>query len=154
MKLSTAAQDHFNITGDTESLINGKVIKIYGSTVSLIEALTFIPAAANASIGSAILLCTVSLNGTGTGINLATASASGVITKASAEVWQGNYIVTGYPSFARIVETTDAGGVATTEKRLQLTVGTVGKEMIISTALKTLGDTQRIDAAFFGVPAE
>jgi len=154
MKLSTAAQDHFNVTGDTEALINGKVIKIYGSTVSLAEALTFVPATAGASIGSATLLCTVSLNGAGTGVNLATTSSSGVIAKASAEVWQGDYVATGYPSFARIVDAADAGGVATTEKRLQLTVGTVGKEMIISTALKTLGDTQRIDAAFFGVPAE
>jgi len=154
MKLSPAAQDHFNITGDTEALINGKVIKIYGSIVSLTEALTFVPATAGASIGSATLLCTVSLNGAGTGVNLATTSASGVISKASAEVWHGDYVATGYPSFARIVETTDNHLLATTEKRLQLTVGTVGKEMIISTALKTLGDTQRIDAAFFGIPAE
>jgi len=154
MKLSTAAQDHFNVTGDTEALINGKVIKIYGSIVSLVEALTFVPATANASIGSATLLCTVSLNGAGTGINLATTSSSGVITKATAEVWQGDYVATGYPSFARIVDTTDTGGVATTEKRIQLTVGTVGKEMTISTALKTSGDTQRVDAAYFGIPSE
>jgi len=154
MKLSTPAQDHLNISGDVEALINGKVLKIYGSTVSAVESLALIPATANASIGAATLLVTVSNNGAGTGINLATTSTNGVIAKAPAETWIGTYVATGYPSFARMCEVADAGGAVTTEERLQFTVGTVGKEIIISSALKTLGDEQRINAAYFGTPAE
>jgi hypothetical protein len=154
MKVSTGYRNHKNITGDNESALNGKVLKIYGSIVSEVESLTLIPATADASIGAATLLCTVSNNGAGTGINLDTTSTSGVIAKAPAETWQGTYGVTGYPSFARWCEIADAGALSTTDKRLQLTVGTVGKEFIISTALKTSGTIQRVDAAYLGEPAE
>jgi len=154
MKVSTGYRNHKNITGDNEAAINGGVIRIYGSTVSEVESLTLIPATADAAIGSATLLCTVSNNSAGTGINLATTSSSGVIAKAAAETWSGEYVATGYPSFARWSAIADAGALSTTEKRLQLTVGTVGKEFIISTALKTIGTIQRVDAAYLGEPAE
>jgi len=67
--------------------------KIYGSPTSQAAADALIPATADAALGSATLLCTVSVSGGGTGLNMDTTPSSGVLTKAAAEAWYGTNAV-------------------------------------------------------------
>lgn len=154
MKASTGLRDYKNITGCTKDALDGGVIKIYGAVASESAALATIPDSADDAFDdkSAVLLCTVSNNGLGTGINFDTTSSSGVLAKAPAETWKGDYVLTGYPAFCRFQSLSDTGAASTTEKRVQLTVGILNKEVTISTALKTLGDTQQLDSFFVGEP--
>jgi len=154
MKVSTGLRDHFCVTGDLEAGLNGGVIRFYGSPTSQAAADALIPATADASIGSATLLCTISNNGAGTGINFDTTPASGVLSKASGETWLGDMVAAGYFSFARFSSLSDAGGDSTTEKRIQLTVGVLpDKEIVVASAYKPLGEEQRMDAFYIGFPA-
>lgn len=154
MKTSTGLRDYKNITGSVKAALDGGIIKIYGAVASEAAALAAIPDSADDAFDSngAVLLCTVSNASFGTGINFGTTSSSGVLSKAAAETWSGDYTATGYPSFARFQSLSDAGGSSTTEKRIQLTVGILNKEITISSALKTLGDEQRLDSFFVGEP--
>jgi hypothetical protein len=154
MKVSTGLRNHFLVTGDLESGINGGVIRYYGSPTSQVAADALIPATADAAIGTATLLVTVSLDGLGTGINMDTVPSSGVLAKASGETWLGTMVASGYFSFVRFSSLADDGTLSTTEKRLQLTCGAVGKEVTVSTAYKALDDEQRLDQFYIGIPAE
>lgn len=151
MKLSVAMQNAAVLALASE--LNGGVIRFYGSTVSEAAALALVPASAGDAVAGT-LLCTISSGGLGTGINMDTVPSSGVLGKDTGETWLGEYVATGYPSYCRFSALTDAGGSSTTEVRVQQTVGVLGKEIIISSALKTLGDEQRLDSYFLGVPAE
>ena len=154
MLVSTGMRDHKNITGSVKAAVDGMIIKIYGAVASESAAIATIPASADAAFdtNSAVLLCTISEDGLGTGLSMHTVSTNGVLPKDTTEVWEGDYVLTGYPAFARMQSIADAGALSTTEKRLQLTVGTLNKEITISTAQKTLGDTQRLDSFFLGEP--
>jgi len=152
MLSSTGMRNHKLLTGSVKAGVDGGVLRIYGSTVSRAEALTFVPSSADDAIGSAVLLATISVDGLGTGINMAATVNNGVLAKSTSEVWEGDYVATGYPSFARFSSLTDDGSSSTTEKRLQLTVGVVDSEIIISQELKTSGDTQRIDSFYLAEP--
>lgn len=153
MRVSTGLRNHKLITGSVKTGLDGGVIRIYGSLVSRADALTLVPASADDSVGAATLLATISNNGAGTGINFATSAATGVLAKATGETWQGDYVATGYPSFARFSSLTDDGSLSTTEKRIQQTVGVTDSEIIISSEQKTLGETQRLDSYYLAEPA-
>lgn len=101
-------------TGFMEAM-NGGFLKIYGGTV---------PADADAALGSATLLCTVSVNSTGTGLSFAT-PAGGSISKAS-EIWSGVNVATGTATFFRFVADGDNGASSTTAPRVQGTVSATG----------------------------
>jgi hypothetical protein len=154
MKVSTGMRNHLLTGGDVEAGVNGGVLRLYGSPTSQVAADALIPATADAAIGSATLLCTISNNGGGTGINMDTSPSGGVLSKASAEVWKGTMAASGYFSFGRFSALADGGGLSTTEKRLQLTVGVLGKEITVSSAYKPSGEEQRIDQFYLGFPAE
>ena len=61
----------------------------------------------------ATLLCAVTVNSTGTGINFDTAASGGVLQKAPGEVWSGVNVATGVASFYRHVAAGDAGDAST-----------------------------------------
>jgi hypothetical protein len=154
MKVSTGLRNHLLTGGDLEAGINGGVIRMYGSTVSQAAADGLVPATADAAIGSATLLVTISNNGGGTGINMDTSPSGGVLSKASAEVWKGEMVASGYFSFCRFSALGDAGAESAVEKRLQLTVGVLGKEVTVSSAYKPTGEDQRLDQFYLGIPSE
>lgn len=154
MKVSTGMRNHILTTGDVESGVNGGEIRLYGSPTSTAAALALIPATADAAIGSATLLCTITVNGTGGGLNMATTPDGGVLSKSSSEVWMGTMVASGYFSFARFCSQVDDGTLSTTAKRLQLSVGTLSSEIVVSSAYKPISEEQRIDQFYIGVPAE
>jgi len=109
-------------------------LKIYAGTV---------PATANDALSGATLLCTISVNSSGTGLSLGTA-ASGAIQKA-AEVWSGVNAATGTATFYRFVTPSDTGASSTTEERIQGTVGLAGADLNLTSVSLTSGLTQEID---------
>ena len=154
MKVSTGLRNHLLVTGSVKAALDGKVIRLYGSPISTAAAEALVPATADAGIGTATLLGTVSVGGVGTGVTFDTTAAAGVLAKAPADEWKGTLVASGYFSFCRIGATDDTDAESTTAVRAQLTVGVLGKEVIVSSANKTTGDEQRLDQFYIGLPGE
>lgn len=135
-KVSTGLRNGMLAGSSLKEQLDAGFIKIYAGAV---------PATADDALGSATLLCTISLNSTGTGINFDTAAAAGVLAKAPAEVWSGVNTGTGTATFFRHVAAADDGTLSTTAPRIQGAVGTSGAEMNLSSVNLTSGATQTID---------
>lgn len=132
-KLSTGLAAHLAGTGSMLGALDGGFINIYSGAV---------PADADASLGSATLLCTLTLGGDGTtGLTL---EASGrLVRKPAAAAWSGTNAASGTATFYRHVVSGDTGGASTTEKRTQGTVG------LTNAADMTLVDVSFVSAASF-----
>ena len=154
MKISTGLRVHQLVTGSFKTAMDGATLKFYGSPTSQAAADALIPATADAAIGSATLMCTGSVGGTGTGMTFEATAPSGVLSKTSAESLTGTLAATGYYSFARLVLGSDTGALSTTEKRAQFDVGTVNADVIVNSMYKTLGDAQPITSFFIAQPGE
>lgn len=135
-KMSTGLCSQLLDTNPLKTLFNLGFIKIYAGTV---------PATADADIGSATLLCTVSNNSTGTGITFASAASAGVIAKNASETWSGTNVVTGTATFYRLVPATNTTTLSTTEARVQGTIGTGGTDMVVGSTSLTNGATFTIN---------
>ena len=130
IKVSTGLRTSMlNKTGESlgASLDDGQ-IDIYAGAV---------PADADASIGAATLLVTISDNSqaivAGTGLNFDTAA-------------------TGVASFYRFVQQADGGASSTTDKRIQGTISTVGADLNLSSTSLVIAGTQSIDAFSITMP--
>jgi hypothetical protein len=139
--LSTALRNKLLDTGSLKTILAGGSIKIYSGAV---------PATADAAV-SGTLLVTI-LNG-GSGINLDTAAAGGIINKASAETWSSTVASGGTATYYRHVASGDTGALSTTEARIQGTIATVGADLNLSSTTLTGGATQAIDYYSVTVPA-
>lgn len=153
-KISTALQQHLMGTDDLVAALDGKVFHLYGDPVSQAAADALIPANADAAIGAATLLCTVSLGSTGAGISFDPTPIDGIIYKNSGETWSGVVATSGYVSFYRLEDSGDTGALSTVDIRAQGTVGTLLRDLIVANAYLTAGNTQRIDAYGIGIPSE
>lgn len=142
-KLSTGLRDHMLVTGSVKSGLDGGVIRIYSGAV---------PADADASLGAAVLLVTISEDDLGTGITLDAAASNGVAVKNSGETWSGTVASTGTASFFRYSGLTDAGGLSTTERRLQGTVGTALADLLVSSTTFTATNLRQIDTFNIAMP--
>lgn len=136
LKVSTGLRNGLLATGSVKGQLDGGFIKIYAGAV---------PADADAAIGAATLLCTISLNSTGTGINFDTAAAGGTLAKAPAQVWSGVNVAAGTATFYRHVAAADAGDASSTAPRIQGAVAVAGAEMNLSSVALTNGATQTLD---------
>jgi hypothetical protein len=117
-------------------------IKIYSGAV---------PASADAALGGAVLLSTISVNSTGDGLSLGT-PADGVISKDPGEIWSGINVATGTASFFRYVAPTDAGVLSTTDPRVQGTVALAGGDLNISSLGLTAAATQTLNSFSIALP--
>ena len=81
LKLSTGLRNGMLDSADFKTQMDGGLIKVYDGTV---------PATADAALAGNTLLCTFSLNSTGSGINFDTTATGDTIAKAPAEVWAGD----------------------------------------------------------------
>lgn len=118
-----------------DAILNLGFIKIYSGAV---------PAGADADLGGATLLNTISNASSGTGLTLDTA-ANGAIGKTPAEVWSGVNVAGGAPTFYRWVMPGDTGAASTTEVRIQGTVAVAGGDLNMTNGTFTLGATETID---------
>jgi len=143
-KLSTGLRDHMLVTGSVKSGLDGGVIRIYSGAV---------PADADAALGGATLLVTISNNDLGTGITLDASASNGVAVKNTTETWSGTVASTGVATFFRYSGLTDAGTLSTTERRLQGTVGTALADLLVSSTTFTATNLRQIDSFNVAMPA-
>lgn len=141
LKVSTGLRDGMLVTGSARSLVNGKVVKIFGGTV---------PATADAALGSATLLCTVSVDGDGTGITFEATLVDGALVKTASETWEGVNAATGTATFWRIETAADDGTLSTSAVRVQGTFG--GSSGLLSNPSLTAAAPQTIDNAVLALP--
>lgn len=144
LKTSTGLRNKLLDTNSLGALMAAGFLKIYAGSA---------PADADAAVpGGATLLCTISINSTGTGVNFDTAAVSGALSKAPAEVWSGTNAATGTAAWYRHVAVGDDGTLSTSQARIQGTVGTVGAELNLSSVSLTSGATQTIDYYSVALP--
>ena len=143
-KISTGLRNHLLATGSLAAGLNGGVLRMYSGTE---------PATADASIGTAVLLVTISNDAAGTGINFDPTPVGGIISKAPAEVWRGVVVANGTYSFYRYSALADTGVESTTEKRVQGSIGILNEDLLVSSTAKVIGNEQRIDSYSVGMPA-
>jgi len=136
---STGLRNKLLDTGSLKTTMALGFIHIYSGTA---------PTDADSAIGSVgtnTLLCTISVDGLGTGLTMDTAAATGVLAKAPAEVWKGTNLASGTASFYRHVAANDTGTLSTTEARLQGDIAVVNAEMNFTNVVLTNGAAQLLD---------
>jgi hypothetical protein len=143
-QLSTGMRNHMLVTGSVKSGLDGGVIRIYAGSP---------PVNADASVGSATLLCTISNNDLGTGITLAASASGGIGQKTVTETWSGTVTTSGTASFFRFSPVGDDGASTTTVLRLQGTVGTALADLLLATTAFTSGSLRQIDTFHVAMPA-
>lgn len=138
LKASTGLRNALLVTGSLKSRLDGGFLKIYSNAVAA-------PATADAAIpGGAVLLCTISVNSTGTGITMAATATDGVVEKTAAETWSGVNAATGTASWYRHVGSADDGTLSTTQPRLQGSVGTTAADLILASVALTNAQTTTV----------
>ena len=110
------------------------------------------PAAADDSIGAAVLLCTVKVDGTD-GL-VFDDTTPGLLTKPAADDWTGDNVASGTATWFRICLSADAGGASTTAPRIQGTVGVVGADLNLDTVALTSGLPTPISSFNIGIYAQ
>jgi hypothetical protein len=144
LKASTGLRNAMLVTGSLKSQLDGGFIDIYAGSV---------PADADAAIGSATVLCTITQDGDGsTGLTLAATAASGAVSKAN-EVWAGTNDSSGTATFWRFYKTGDTGALSTTAIRLQGIAATSGAELILTSTALAGGAQQNIDYFSVALPS-
>lgn len=145
MKASTGLVKGMLDTGSFKSMLNGMKLKVYSGTE---------PATADAALGAATLLLTVSVDGAGGALNWEDSAVGNVIQKNSSEVWQGTNVATGVASFCRFELGSDTGNSSSTEVRLQGEVGVAGKFLNLSSVALTSGATQAVESFSIAFPLQ
>ncbi len=140
VKASTGLRNGMLDSGSLKSQLDAGFIKFYGGTV---------PATADAALGGATLLCTLSINSTGVGINFDTTATGDVISKAPGEIWSGTNAASGTATFYRHVAAADDGTLSTTAPRLQGTIAVVGADINLSSVALVNGAPQTL--AYYSV---
>lgn len=135
VKISTGLANALLGSQGVDEALNLGFIKIYAGTV---------PATADAALGGATLLVTISNNSSGTGLTLGT-PAAGVLSKTPGEVWSGVNVAGGAPTFYRWEMTGDTGAASTTEVRVQGTVAVAGADLNMTNATFTISATETVD---------
>ena len=127
----------------TKSALDGGEIRIYGGIR---------PAAADDSLGAAVLLCTVRLNGTN-GITFDD-STTGILVKPTGAAWTGDNVASGTATFFRIVQPADTGAASTTAPRIQGSVGVVAADLNLDTVALISGLPTPVTSFNIGIYAQ
>lgn len=133
-KFSTGLRKQICFTGSLKTILDGGVIRLYGGAI---------PSSADAALGGATLLCEIKA-GADT-ISFEPVGNSPTLTKNLSEVWQGDVITSGTPSFFRLVKESDTGTLSGSEVRVQGTVGGPAEDLVISNPALVQGAPQRIE---------
>lgn len=143
IQLSSGLRDHLLISGSFKSALDGGVIRIYAGTM---------PATADADSSSLTVLCTISLDATGTGLTWGSTVTAGILSKNTAEIWRGLIGTTGTATFFRNMAISDTGALSTTAKRVQGTVGLVGADLNFSNVNLVAGNYRVIGSLNVTLP--
>lgn len=141
--ISTGLRNALLDTADMKTTMENGFIKIYAGTV---------PSTADASIGSATLLVTISDNSGVGGLDFEAAASGGILSKSSSQTWSGTNAASGTAAFYRFVTAADDGTLSTTQERIQGSVGLVGEDLNLSSTSLTSSATQTIDYFSIAIP--
>jgi len=134
--VSAGLRNYMLDTGAFKTAMDLGFLRIYAGAV---------PADAEAALGAATLLCQLSVSGGGTGLTWESPAVSGVISKATAETWQGTNVASGTATFFRFVQPADDGTADPDQLRVQGTVGLVGAELNLSSVTLTASAIQTVN---------
>lgn len=139
-------------TGLRASMLAGPGVKptLDGGEIRIYSGIR--PAAADDSLGAAVLLCTVLLNGTD-GVVFSDSTA-GILAKPAGATWTGNNVASGTATFFRIVQSADTGAASTSAPRLQGTVGVVAADLNLDTVALISGLPTPISSFNIGIYAQ
>lgn len=143
IKASTGLRNSVMVTGSLRAALANGFIKIYDGTE---------PATADAALGGATLLCTISVAAGGTGITLDSTAVDGVASKPTGTVWSGVNAATGTARFYRHVAPGDDGSLSTTQARVQGRISTAGADINLTSTALTSGATQTLDYYTLALP--
>lgn len=145
MKISTGLAKAMLDTGSLATNLTGMKLKIYSGTE---------PTTADASLGAAVLLVTISDAGGAGALSFEAAAVANVIEKLSTQVWQGTNAATGTASFCRLELASDTGAASATEVRVQGDVGIAGKFLNLSSVSLTAAAVQVVDYLSITMPTQ
>ena len=143
IQISSGLRDHLLITGSFKSGMDGGVLRIYTGAI---------PATADADSSGLTVLCTISLDATGTGITWGSTVTAGILSKNTAEIWRGLIGTTGTATFFRNMAISDTGTLSTSQKRVQGTVGLAGADLNFSNVNLVSGNYRVIGSLNLTLP--
>ena len=135
-QVSTGLRNYMLDTGSFKTAMDLGFLRIYEGAV---------PADAEAALATANLLCELTVDGLGTGLTWEAAAVNGIISKATAETWQGTNVDSGTATFFRFVQPADDGLADPDQLRVQGLVGLVGAELNLSSITLTVSATQTVN---------
>lgn len=91
------------------------------------------------------LLCTISVDGLGTGLTFEALAVDGVLSKEASETWKGTNAATGTAQWYRFVGAADDGLASTSQPRIQGSVGTAGADLNLSDVALVAAEEQVIN---------
>jgi hypothetical protein len=124
-------------TGLSTSLIGGQILIYSGTPPNTADD-------AVGSVGTNILLCTITAGGAGTPITMGTPSAA-VVAKTSTESWLGTNVATGVASFYRHQLQSDTGTADGAALRVQGTIAVNGADLNLTSTSLSTGAVQTVD---------
>lgn len=144
-KISTGLAAYMLATGSLRQAFASSFLRVYQGAE---------PATADAALpGDAVLLCEISVDGDGSGINLSSTAGGTFITKSETETWRGEAIATGTPAYFRWVTGADAGSASALLPRIQGAVGLAGAELNFSSLNFSEGAIQKVDYFVVAMPS-
>lgn len=145
-QLSTGLRNAMLDTGSFKASFDNFTVRLYNGTP---------PADADAALSGNTLLTEFFKDNDGSTRLTWNASANnGTIERNSAEAAGSTAVATGTATFFRAVLTGDTGGLSTTEKRIQGTVGTSGADLIIGSTSITTSDIDTLANFSLSLPAQ
>jgi hypothetical protein len=146
LKFSTGLRNYLAVTDSLRAALSTLVMKIYDGTE---------PATADAGLGGATLLCTITVDDDGsTPLGWETTANDGTLLKDSSQSWEGEYVEDGTPRFFRLETLADAGGSSTSAIRVQGNIRLAGGDLNLSSLTATNGTPQVIDHGAIAIPAQ
>lgn len=142
IKTSTGLRNAMLASGSAKAALDGGKINIYAGTA---------PDTADAAVGGATLLCTITNNSTGTGITFDTAAVGGVLSKKPSETWSGAIVATNTATWYRHVAAADDGTLSASAPRIQGSVALIGADMNIDPDFVS-GQTKVIEHYVLALP--
>lgn len=142
IKASTGLRNRLLTTQPLSGALSDGLIKIYSGTP---------PATADDAV-TGTLLCTISVNSSGTGLAFDTAAVNGVLLKSPTQTWSGVNAASGTATYYRHVTQSDSGISSTTDVRIQGTIGVAGADMNMTSVNLVSGATQTVDYYSVGLP--
>jgi hypothetical protein len=143
LKFSTGLRNHMLVTGSFKNAMDLCTLKFYAGTV---------PDTADAALGGATLLSTITNDATATGLTWEATATDGVLSKTISEIWRGVNVADGTATFFRLETSADDGTASTTQKRVQGTVAKVNADLMISDPLLVSAASQDVDNGLITLP--